>query len=259
VLTGLVYLISLAGIATAWFLRRSWSLADRAVVVGVSLGAFMLALPFISGEYARRLLLMTPVPVGIVLACVLVTLRLGSRGVIGTIGAVLAACLVLIPSVSSITRLGRPVVQEQTVAELEALRALIPEPRTTLVSARHGLQWWAGYVLFTPVRDQNLPEDAFTKYSRVLMIEETGQGVGSGPPGGPSGGGRQDGGRSELRAGRRDGGGGPPGGMGGPGGRGSIPEGSMKIGEGETLRVWELVAPTVGAPANGAGPGAPGA
>jgi hypothetical protein len=175
------------------------------------------------------------------------------------IGAVLAACLVLIPSVGSITRLGRPVVQEQTVAELEALRALIPEPRTTLVSARHGLQWWAGYVLFTPVRDQNLPEDAFTKYSRVLMIEETGQGVGSGPPGGPSGGGRRDGGRSELRAGRRDGGGGPPGGMGGPGGRVSIPEGAKKIFEGETLRVWELVAPTVGAPANRAGPGAPGA
>jgi hypothetical protein len=258
-LTGLVYLISLAGIAAAWFMRRSWSLADRAVVVGVSLGACMLALPFISGEYARRLLLMTPVPVGIVLACVLVTLRLGSRGVIGTIGAVLAACLVLIPSVGSITRLGRPVVQEQTVAELEALRAMIPEPRTTLVSARHGLQWWAGYVLFTPVRDQNLPEDAFTKYSRVLMIEETGQGVGSGPPGGPSGGGRRDGGRSELRAGRRDGGGGPPGGMGGRGGRVSIPAGSKKIFEGQTLRVWELVAPIVGAPANRAGQNAPGA
>lgn len=264
-LTGLIYLISLAGIAAAWVMRRSWSLADRAVVVGASLGACALALPLISSEYAHRLLLMTPVPVGIVLASLLVTLRLGTRGVVGTIGAVLAACLVLVPSVGSITRLGRPVVDEQTVAELEALRALIPEPRTTLVSARHGLQWWAGFVLFTPVRDQNLPEDAFTKYSRVLMIEETGQGFGSGPPGprggddqsrGPSGDGRRGFGREGRRGG---GGGGPPGGMGGPGGRVSIPADSKKIFEGQKLRIWELAAPTVGAPANRAGQSAPGA
>jgi hypothetical protein len=225
----------------------------------------MLAFPLISGDYAHRLQLMTPVPVGIVLASVLVTIRLGRRGVVGTIGAVLAACVVLVPSVSSITRIGRPVVEEQTVADLETLRAEIPEPRTTLVSARHGLQWWAGYVLFTPVRDQNLPDDAFTKYSRVLMIEETGQGFGSGPPGlrggdgqsrGPSGDGRRGFGPDGRRGG---GGGGPPGGMGGRGGRVSIPAGSRKIFEGQTLRVWELVTPTVGAPANRAGQNAPGA
>ena len=76
--------------------------------------------------------------------------------------------------------------------ELIAMRALIGDPDKTLVVARHGLQWWAGHFLHTPVRN-TLPDDAFTKYDRVLQLVEVGGRGGSRGLGGPEGPGGFDG------------------------------------------------------------------
>ena len=52
------------------------------------------------------------------------------------------------------------------------MRAEIASPQTTLIVAAHGVQWWAGHTLHTPVRMGKIPDDAFTKYSRVLILKK---------------------------------------------------------------------------------------
>ena len=85
-----------------------------------------------------------------------------------------------------------PVIPDGSDEELIAMRALIGDPDKTLVVARHGLQWWAGHFLHTPVRN-TLPDDAFTKYDRVLQLVEVGGRGGARGLGGPDGPGGFDG------------------------------------------------------------------
>lgn len=78
------------------------------------------------------------------------------------------------------------------------MRSLIAAPARTLIVARHGLQWWAGHYLHTPVRN-TIPEDAFAKYERVIrLVEVRGMGPGGRGPG-PGGFDRFDGPRAGDR------------------------------------------------------------
>ena len=101
-------------------------------------------------------------------------------------------------------------MNEHLALELKSLRESIPNPTKTLVVARHGLEWWAGFVLHTPVRMGQIPSNAFEKYDRVLILES----IDIRGPGGPGGlGGR--------------GGPGGSGGFGGPGGSGQLRPGDL--------------------------------
>ncbi|MCX5688705.1 MAG: hypothetical protein NTV94_02750 [Planctomycetota bacterium] len=81
------------------------------------------------------------------------------------------------------------VVDDASAEEFRSLRAMITEPATTVVIARHGLQWWAGYFMKVPVREERVSQEAIAKYTRVLRLEQK-QGAGGprrgggGPPGG---------------------------------------------------------------------------
>jgi hypothetical protein len=79
------------------------------------------------------------------------------------------------------------VVDDASAQEFLSLRALITEPATTVVIARHGLQWWAGYFMKVPVREERVSPEALAKYTRVLRLEQ--KQTRGGPPrggGGPS-------------------------------------------------------------------------
>jgi hypothetical protein len=62
--------------------------------------------------------------------------------------------------------------------ELRSLRSLIPNPESTLVVAPHGLEWFAGFFLYTPVRlggygpinAERPPEGTVRRYRRVLLL-----------------------------------------------------------------------------------------
>lgn len=75
------------------------------------------------------------------------------------------------------------VVDDASAQEFLSLRALITEPATTVVIARHGLQWWAGYFMKVPVREERIAADAIAKYTRVLRLEQK-QSRGGPPRGG---------------------------------------------------------------------------
>jgi hypothetical protein len=66
------------------------------------------------------------------------------------------------------------VIEDDAAAELRSLRPLITDPAGTVVLARHGLQWWAGYLLKVPVREEGASAELIAKYQRVLVLEQKG-------------------------------------------------------------------------------------
>jgi len=195
--TIVVYAIAILALARSVF-DRSLAAGDRALGIGLAACAMLLACPLISGEYASRFALMSFAPAS--LACVLVLAPLARtprRSVVGVAGSCVAAALAIAPVVHGLgaqadardarrpdSLVKAPVIPTGSDAELRSMRPLIAEPGRTLVVARHGLQWWAGHYLHTPVRN-TIPEDAFTKYDRVIRLVEV---RGMGPEG--RGGGR---------------------------------------------------------------------
>jgi hypothetical protein len=235
----LVVLIVGFALRRLWVERSTTPLADRAVVLAAGATAALLTCPLLSGEYLMRFALMAPVPLAIAVAYLLVRRTVEGRRTWPTVvvaGAALGSGLAGFapsflptpPNRSGTMQTGeRPprggplfmqVVSDEGAAELRELRPLIPDPKRTLVVARHGLEWWAAFLLHTPVRQGRPPDDSFDRYERVLLLVERG------PPH------------------NRASGGPGPGPMRGP----AIPSDATLLREGPTYRLFELARPKNG-------------
>ena len=170
------------GLRRVWQDRRALSRADIAVVTAAAITAIVLLVPQ-SRETMRRFTFMLPVPAGTILGFVLARRAVDGRspwpGRVVFAGAMVVASL----SVLNAGRLVEPPQIDLDAAEdLRDMRIQIPEPASTLVIAPHGLEWWAGYFLHTPVRvvsmkpqtygsvRASVPPDAFRRYRRVLHV-----------------------------------------------------------------------------------------
>jgi len=170
-------------IALGW---RKETIANRACILGLSVLSIFLVLPLLNPEYAQRLNLMASVPVGIVFTFILTRVVMAqpprfvsalwppSRNMWRAAIAWLIAGSVSYGAIHSIsgTSTPGPVLNQAELRELFDMRGEISEPRTTLIVAAHGVQWWTGHALHTPVRMGKIPDDAFTKYSRVLILKK---------------------------------------------------------------------------------------
>lgn len=178
--------VGLCAIVVLTLRWRKETIADRATILGLSTLSIFLVFPLLNPEYAQRLNLMASVPVGIVftflIARVMATQPLRFAGALWpptqnlyrTIIAWLIAASVSYGAIHSIsgTSTPGPVLSQVELQELLDMRAEIASPQTTLIVAAHGVQWWAGHALHTPVRMGKIPDDAFTKYSRVLILKK---------------------------------------------------------------------------------------
>ena len=170
-------------IALGW---RKETIANRACILGLSVLSIFLVFPLLNPEYAQRLNLMASVPVGIVFTFILTRVVMAqpprfvsalwppSRNMWRAAIAWLIAGSVSYGAIHSIsgTSTPGPVLNQAELRELFDMRGEISQPRTTLIVAAHGVQWWAGHALHTPVRMGKIPDDAFTKYSRVLILKK---------------------------------------------------------------------------------------
>lgn len=178
---GIVTVIAILGII---LLRRRWSTLpqpDRTLVAAAAVTTLFLASPLIGLRYSGRLLLIAYAPAAVVLAFLLTSLH--------TRPARLAvAAIALIPTVTLsmlILRHGRPAsITEPAYRELHQMVGLITEPKESLVVARHGLEWWAAWVLATNVAEAN-PLDAKTisTYSVVFYLQQIADTPSYGPAG----------------------------------------------------------------------------
>jgi hypothetical protein len=184
VVTALALLVPLVsiGLRRVWLDRRELSRADIAIVTAAAITAIVLLAPK-NKEHLRRFTLMLPVPAATILGFTLARRAASGRspwpGRVTLAGALAVAGLSVVNAGRLVTP---PQIDAESVADLREMRAQIPEPASTLVIGEHGLEWWSGYVLHTPVRmlsiepqtygsvRASVPPDAFERYRRVLVV-----------------------------------------------------------------------------------------
>jgi len=166
----IVTVIAIIGIV---LLRRRWSMlpqADRTLIAAAVVTTLFLASPLISLRYSGRLLLMAYAPAAVVLAFLLTNLH--TRSVRWAVAAI-----ALVPTVilsAALLRHGRPAsITEPAYHELHQMVGLITEPKKSLVVARHGLEWWAAWVLQTDVAEAyRVDARTIGKYPQVFYLQQ---------------------------------------------------------------------------------------
>jgi hypothetical protein len=148
--------------------RSEMHAADIATITALIAVTAFLALPK-AGEYSGRLALMGIVPVAFLVA--FITAR-GAVTKTSLLPEFLLLIMLLLLSPPPIRAIQQPFMNESAAAELLQFRQQIDASEATLVVAPHGLEWWAGYFLGTPVRMKK-PDVPSTRYRRVLLLRDT--------------------------------------------------------------------------------------
>lgn len=171
-IVGVLVVYVLLGVYMRWMWRNRKIVArcDAAVVLGASAAIVVMVCPFFPQDYLGRFMLMTPVPVAVLLAFLIA--HRAAAGQSSRPAKAVAIVVLLLAMISPFMTQG-PTIGPDEAAEIKTFSDLIPDPFHTLVVAPHGVQYWAGLLLHTPVRMGELPEDAFTRYQRVLILEQT--------------------------------------------------------------------------------------
>lgn len=167
-------------------LTRRWTTiepAHRLTVLAAVPLTFLLASPFFGQEWSARLSVMALIPTAVVLAFLLTHLRSWIATFVLTAGVlVLIVFSVMVSSGPGFRPAG---ISEASYGELHQLRDLIAQPEETLVLARHGLEWWAAWVLETDVGQRpDLEPEVWDQYAEILFLEQIAGSAGYGPGGG---------------------------------------------------------------------------
>lgn len=162
----------LLGYYTRWLWRNRTTIqrCDRAVIWGAAAAIAVMVFPFFPQDYVQRFMLMTPVPAAMLIAYLLAH---RTKAELSPKPAKIFAVVVALLALASPWAMQGPTISADEADQIESLNEVISEPTHTLVVASHGLQYWAGLLLHTPVRMGQVPDDAFTRYGRVLMLEQT--------------------------------------------------------------------------------------
>jgi len=167
---GIVTVIAILGII---LLRRRWPTlpqSDRTLIAAATLTTLFLASPLIGLRYSGRLLLMAYAPAAVVLAFLLTSLdNRPARLAVAVIALVLTVTLS-----AGILWDGRPAsITEPAYRELHQMVGLIAEPKKSLVVARHGLEWWAAWVLAADVAEAyRVDAETISKYPAVFYLQQ---------------------------------------------------------------------------------------
>lgn len=144
-------LINLTGI-TALIIyirnRKSFVESERVFFISLILLTLFLAFPFIGIEWSQRLIYIAYVPAALLLSFVYSKLK--SRSAKNLLLSVLSFVIL----VSVIIRVNiRPIsnMSRGPYSELKIIKEKLTSDGSTLLVARHGLEWWASYVLKTNV------------------------------------------------------------------------------------------------------------
>ncbi|MDQ7816588.1 MAG: hypothetical protein RDU14_06135 [Melioribacteraceae bacterium] len=144
-------LINLTGItALIIYIRNNISLVESEKVFFLSLIVLtlFLAFPFIGIEWSQRLTYIAYVPAVPLIA--FVYSRIKTRRIKNIVLVIVVAVI----SISAIVRINiKPVsnMSRGPYAELQILKERLSSDRNILLVARHGLEWWASYILQTNV------------------------------------------------------------------------------------------------------------
>lgn len=129
---------------------------------------FLLSFPLINADYAQRFMLMLFGPQAVLCLFLfrLLSPRLSNALAIG----LLLVCLAFSPGV---LRFKQPVISREAFEELESLKASLQLDESTLIIARHGLEWWAGWALHCKTgNEKGVDEETPGRYRQVLFLHQ---------------------------------------------------------------------------------------
>lgn len=172
--------VAICATALVWALRRARAtIADGALALGLAATAASLTCPLIHGEYAMRLSIIAPLPLAFVMAFVLArepTARRGWRAAVAPMASVALGIAALATNAIG-GRGGPPLSSPQMIstegfAELRGWRDELAARGTTVVVARHGLEFWAAFALDCAVRQSQLKASDFDLYQHRYLLYE---------------------------------------------------------------------------------------
>lgn len=172
--------VAICATALVWALRRARAtIADGALALGLAATAASLTCPLIHGEYAMRLSIIAPLPLAFVMAFVLArepTARRGWRAAVAPMAGVALGIAALATNAIG-GRGGPPLSSPQMIstegfAELRGWRDELAARGTTVVVARHGLEFWAAFALDCAVRQSQLKASDFDLYQHRYLLYE---------------------------------------------------------------------------------------
>lgn len=172
--------VAICATALVWALRRARAtIADGALALGLAATAASLTCPLIHGEYAMRLSIIAPLPLAFVMAFVLArepTARRGWRAAVAPMASVALGIAALATNAIG-GRGGPPLSSPQMIsaegfAELRGWRDELAARGTTVVVARHGLEFWAAFALDCDARQSQLKDSDFDLYQHRYLLYE---------------------------------------------------------------------------------------
>ncbi len=172
--------VAICATALVWALRRARAtIADGALALGLAATAASLTCPLIHGEYAMRLSIIAPLPLAFVMAFVLArepTARRGWRAAVAPVASVALGIAALATNAIG-GRGGPPLSSPQMIstegfAELRGWRDELAARGTTVVVARHGLEFWAAFALDCDARQSQLKDSDFDLYQHRYLLYE---------------------------------------------------------------------------------------
>ena len=138
---------------------------------------FLLSFPLINGDYARRFMLMLFVPQAVL--CLLLFPRMPAKAANVLSVGLITVCLAFSPGV---LHFKEPVISQAAFNDLEGLNAQLQLNKNSLIIARHGLEWWAGWALHCKTgNEKGVDEETAGKYRQVLFLHQKKGQESSGP------------------------------------------------------------------------------
>ncbi|MCO6491558.1 MAG: hypothetical protein J5I98_24290 [Phaeodactylibacter sp.] len=142
--------------------------AERVALPALLALIFLLSFPLINADYAQRLMLMLFVPQAVL--CLLLFRRQPPRLSNALAMGLLLLCLAFSPG---LMRFKQPVISQAAYEELETLKGQLQLDENTLVIARHGLEWWAGWALHCKTgNEKGVDADTPGRYSQVFFLHQ---------------------------------------------------------------------------------------
>jgi len=185
-------LVNVAAVAAITLLVLRWRRLSPEIkipVIAAAATTILLASPFAGSAWAERLHMMAYAPAAVLLAFV-APARSGRSRLLFSMAIMLAALSLSLPAVP---RLRQPSIPPESRGELEGLRDIIPDPGRSLVIARHGVEWWAAWLLRTKVSQEfGVEPSVWQEYAAVYYLvmrpplPGNGRGFGSPLPLGPA-------------------------------------------------------------------------
>ncbi|MCX6895968.1 MAG: hypothetical protein NTZ16_10820, partial [Verrucomicrobia bacterium] len=173
-----------AGLAVAVARRKFLPANDVALALAAALTCAVLGGPFFAMDKAMRLRLIAAIPAALTFSFLLANTRWAI--VRRALGALVLAATVFSAAIFLCNGGRHAIVSEETVAELRTLREFASPPESTLIVARHGLEWWVAWTLHTHIAhaDSVAAED-WTRFKNVFyLVEKNNRGL---PPRGAGG------------------------------------------------------------------------